>query len=56
VRPDGRISLPVSGELDVRLTPVEPQQLIVERSKARLRNPEVTVVVTKLGEQRVYRR
>ena len=55
VRPDGRISLPVSGELDVvGLTPTELQQLIVERSRSRLRNPEVTVVVTKLGEQRVY--
>jgi polysaccharide export outer membrane protein len=55
VRPDGRISLPVSGELDVvGLTPMELQDLIVKRSSARLRNPEVTVVVTKLGEQRVY--
>jgi protein involved in polysaccharide export with SLBB domain len=55
VRPDGRISLVSTGQLDaVGLTPVELEQLIAERSSAHLRNPEVTVIVTKLGEQRVY--
>ena len=55
VRPDGRISLPSTGELTVvGMTPTDLERLIVERSSARLRNPEVTIVVTKLGEQRVY--
>jgi len=55
VRPDGRISLAATGEMTiVGLTPLELERLIVERSSTRLRNPEVTVVVTKLGEQRVY--
>jgi polysaccharide biosynthesis/export protein len=55
VRPDGRISLASTGEITVvGLTPRELEQLVIERSSTRLRNPEVTVVVTKLGEQRVY--
>jgi protein involved in polysaccharide export with SLBB domain len=55
VRPDGRITLASTGELTVTgMTPSELEQLIVERSSRRLRNPEVTVIVTKLGEQRVY--
>jgi protein involved in polysaccharide export with SLBB domain len=55
VRPDGRISLAATGEfVVVGLTPAEIEQVIVERSSSRLRNPEVTVIVTKLGEQRVY--
>ncbi len=55
VRPDGRISVPGIGELPVvGMTPAELEQLIVERSSAALRDPEVTVIVTKLGEQRVY--
>ena len=55
VRPDGRISLASTGELTVvGLTPTDLERLIIEKSSTRLRNPEVTVVVTKLGEQRVY--
>src|SRR5262245_22929953 len=55
VRPDGRISLGATGELvAVGLTPAELERLIVERSAERLRNPVVTVIVTKLSEQRVY--
>ena len=55
VRPDGRISLASTGELiAVGLTPTELEKVIVEKSSSRLRDPEVTVVVTKLGEQHVY--
>jgi len=55
VRPDGRISLPAAGEIAVvGMTPSDLERLIVERSSAHLRNPEVSVIVTKLGEQRVY--
>jgi len=54
VRPDGAISLPSTGELHViGMTPPELEKLIVEKS-VHLRDPEVTVVVTKIGEQRVY--
>jgi protein involved in polysaccharide export with SLBB domain len=55
VRPDGRISLVSVGELAVvGMTPTDLERMVVERSSAHLRNPEVTVIVTKLGEQRVY--
>jgi protein involved in polysaccharide export with SLBB domain len=55
VRPDGRISLGATGELDVvGLTPVELEKLIEEKASTRLREPEVTVVVTKIGEKFVY--
>src|SRR5438034_3932016 len=52
VRPDGRISLVSTGEIDaVGHTPPELERVIVERSSAHLRNPEVTVIVTKLGRR-----
>jgi protein involved in polysaccharide export with SLBB domain len=55
VRPDGHISLASTGDIPVLgLTPPEIEHLIVERSSTRLRNPEVSVVVTKIGEQHVY--
>src|SRR5262245_29536872 len=55
VRPDGRISLRTTGEIDVvGMTPADLEQVIVERSSAKLRDPEVTVIVTKIGEQHVY--
>jgi polysaccharide export outer membrane protein len=55
VRPDGRISLVSTGEISVvGLTAPELEKLVEERSAARLRNPEVTVILTKVGEQHVY--
>jgi protein involved in polysaccharide export with SLBB domain len=55
VRPDGRISLVSTGELEVvGLTPTDLEKLIVDKASSHLRNPEVTVIVTKLGERRVY--
>lgn len=55
VRPDGRISLGATGQMEVvGLTPAELEQKVVIESSGRLRNPVVTVVVTKVGEQRVY--
>src|SRR5262245_55800770 len=55
VRPDGRISLRTTGEIEVvGMTPTDLEQVIVERSSGKLRDPEVTVVVTKIGEQHVY--
>jgi len=55
VRPDGRITLASTGEIDVvGLTPTDIEREVVERSSSHLRNPEVSVIVTKLGEQHVY--
>jgi protein involved in polysaccharide export with SLBB domain len=55
VRPDGRITLASTGEIvAIGMTPTELEKVIVEKSSTKLRNPEVTVVVTKLGEQHVY--
>src|SRR5262249_5355290 len=55
VRPDGRISLAAAGEIEaVGLTPTELETVIVDRASGHLKNPEVTVVVTKVGEQHVY--
>lgn len=55
VRPDGRISLGATGEIEaVGLTPEELGRLIEERSSSRLRDPEVTVIVTKVGVKQVY--
>jgi len=55
VRPDGRISLGPTGQLDVLgLTPTELEVDIAERSSDKLRDPEVAVIVLAVGEQRVY--
>jgi protein involved in polysaccharide export with SLBB domain len=55
VRPDGRISMPATGELSVvGLTPHEVEELIVRKTSERLRNPEVALVMTHMAEQRVY--
>ena len=55
VRPDGRISLGAAGEIEVvGLTPSELSRVIERRSSSRLRDPEVTVVVTKIGPKQVY--
>ena len=55
VRPDGRISLATTGEILVTgMTPSELEALITQKSSSKLRDPEVHVIVTKVGEQRVY--
>ena len=55
VRPDGRVSLPAMGEIEVLgLTPTELEARLVDRASTRLRKPEVTVVLTRLAEQRIY--
>lgn len=55
VRPDGRISLAATGEIEaVGLTPLELERRIAERSRHRLRDPVVTVIVTKVGETGVF--
>lgn len=55
VRPDGKISLDVTGEIVAEgLTPRELEGAIKERASRRLRDPEVVVIVTQIGDRRVY--
>jgi polysaccharide biosynthesis/export protein PslD len=55
VRPDGRISLSAAGQIDaVGKTEQELEQVITERSAEHLREPTVTVTVTKIGPQNIY--
>jgi polysaccharide export outer membrane protein len=47
VRPDGKISLPLIGEIQASgMTPLQLQDDIAQRLKSFLANPEVTVIVT----------
>ncbi len=49
VRPDGKISIPLAGEVEATgLTPLKLQARITELLKAYLSNPEVTVIVEKV--------
>jgi polysaccharide export outer membrane protein len=49
VRPDGKISLPLIGEVLVRgLTPVQTQSLLANKLQSILTNPQVTVTVTEI--------
>jgi polysaccharide export outer membrane protein len=55
VRPDGRITLSTTGEMDVvGMTPTELERIIAEKSAARLRNPEVHVIITRVAERHVF--
>ncbi len=55
VRPDGMISLDVTGEIMAEgLTPLELAEIIKRRSSRYLKNPEVVVIVTGIGDRRVY--
>ena len=53
VRPDGKISLPLAGELQVAgKTPLELQDTITKRLKEYLEYPQVTVMVQETKSQR----
>jgi protein involved in polysaccharide export with SLBB domain len=55
VRPDGRISIAAAGQLEaVGKTESELEEEIRERASKHLRDPVVTVTVTKTGTQNVY--
>ena len=55
VRPDGKISLPLVDEIRVAgLTPRQIQELITEKLKKVLTNPQVTVTVTEVRSKMVY--
>ena len=54
VRPDGKISLPLIGELLVSgLTPVQAQTLLANKLQSILTNPQVTVTVTEIRSRMV---
>ena len=55
VRPDGRITLQLIGDVDVRgMTPAELRAEIVRRYTGQLRDPEVAVIVQSLSRRRVF--
>src|SRR5579864_686951 len=55
VRPDGNISLPLVNELAVAgLSPRQIQQLLTEKLKSILTNPQVTVSVAEVRSKMVY--
>ncbi len=55
VRPDGRIGLPLIGEVSAAgLKPEELAQIISERASSLLVDPVVAVTVRRFGEQKVY--
>lgn len=55
VRTDGNISLPLINEVKVSgLTPLAIQNLIAERLKSFLNNPQVTVTVTDIRSKRAF--
>ena len=55
VRPDGKISLPLIGEVEAAgLTPTALQQSITNKAEKFVTNPQVTVMVTDVRSKRVY--
>ena len=55
VRPDGKISMPLIGEVQAAgLTPVQLQNSITEKLKKYISDPRVTVVVTAMNSRRVF--
>jgi protein involved in polysaccharide export with SLBB domain len=55
IRPDGNVTLQATGELAAAgLTAPQLADSIKAKSNDRLRDPEVTVIVAELGEQKVY--
>jgi len=55
VRPDGKISLPMTGEVHVAgLSPGELEQIITDKLSSLIRNPRVTVTAREVTSQRIY--
>jgi polysaccharide export outer membrane protein len=55
VRPDGSISLPLVKDVQVAgLTPAEIENLLTERLKVFITNPQVTVTVQEIRSRKVY--
>jgi polysaccharide export outer membrane protein len=57
VRPDGKISVPLAGDVDVgNKTPEEVAATITERLAVYIRDPYVTVIVTDMGSEQYRNR
>lgn len=55
VRTDGNISLPLINEVRVSgMTPIQIQELIAEKLKSFINNPQVTVTVTDIRSKRAF--
>jgi len=55
VRPDGKVSLPLIGEVLLSgLTPVQAQRLLANKLESFLTNPQVTVTVTEIRSKVVF--
>ncbi len=55
IRPDGKIALQLVGDVDAQnLTPDELRTALMTRYADKLKDPEITVVVTQYTSQRVY--
>lgn len=55
IRPDGDLSLQIAGDIHAAgLTTDELEEVIKTRSNHRLREPEVNVIISRLGERKVY--
>ena len=55
IRPDGNVTLQLAGEIHAAgLRTTELEQVIKERTSDRLRDPEISVMVAQLAEQKVY--
>jgi protein involved in polysaccharide export with SLBB domain len=55
IRPDGDVTLQMTGPIHAAgMTTSELENAIKERTSDRLRNPEISVIVAQLGEQKVY--
>jgi polysaccharide biosynthesis/export protein PslD len=55
VRPDGKISVTEVGDVDVAgMTTRQLEELLVAKASGRLREPVVTVTVTRFGDKTVY--
>jgi protein involved in polysaccharide export with SLBB domain len=55
IRPDGKISLPMIDDVYVAgLTPEQLDTLLTERYDSKLKNPDITVIVRSLANQKIY--
>jgi polysaccharide biosynthesis/export protein len=55
IRPDGNVSLQLIGEVKAEgLTPIQFNQKLKELYTAKIKNPEITVIVRSLGARAVY--
>src|SRR5262249_25110526 len=55
VRPDGKITVPLAGEIKVvGMTPVELQSVLTDRLRPFVTVPQVTVAVTEIRSRKVY--